>query len=348
MPGIVCTTLLALLLGAAAAAQEPQDTPDTWANSAFSADPERQFDFWVGEWDVNLRILQDDLTWKDSIAARAEIRSILDGHAILELWDSAPIVGYSLRYYDAARGTWVLWLNWPGRNSSGSSSLEGAFRHGRGEFFSVAEDAQGQPTITRYTFSDVSPTSLRWDDATSSDGGRSWRASWRMEFSRTAEQPRDLPGETAHTWQDGQRCDRDEFRRYEFLAGAWRGTLTRPGGPGSPIPATGRDAKVLGGCALLGFREAGELQTFMHLTYNTYADVYELTLLDNQGAPVRLYYGQASDEGLDLAHAPSPGAAPTHRWVLRAPDADGNVLEQLLQAGDDGSWVLTAEWRLTR
>jgi hypothetical protein len=31
----------------------------------------RQFDFWVGQWDVNLRIRQDDGSWLDGVQATA-------------------------------------------------------------------------------------------------------------------------------------------------------------------------------------------------------------------------------------------------------------------------------------
>ena len=59
----------------------------------------RQFDFWVGAWDVNQRVQQEDLSWKDSIKAEARVYPILFGKAVLELWDSPNIKGYSLRYF---------------------------------------------------------------------------------------------------------------------------------------------------------------------------------------------------------------------------------------------------------
>ena len=47
---------------------------------------QRQFDFWIGEWDVNLRVRQKDFTWKDQHKSVVHIYPILDGKAILELW----------------------------------------------------------------------------------------------------------------------------------------------------------------------------------------------------------------------------------------------------------------------
>ncbi|NIQ57390.1 MAG: hypothetical protein GWN71_29570, partial [Gammaproteobacteria bacterium] len=83
----------------------------------------------VGEWDVNLRVRQDDLSWADEVRSVARIYPILRGKAMLELWSDRRrdgIKGYSLRYFDVARQEWVIWLNWPGPDRSGSSSLAGS------------------------------------------------------------------------------------------------------------------------------------------------------------------------------------------------------------------------------
>ena len=57
---------------------ERVSAPPERALSAFAEDPARRFDFWIGDWDVNLRMRQDDLTFADSVAARARIYGILD------------------------------------------------------------------------------------------------------------------------------------------------------------------------------------------------------------------------------------------------------------------------------
>ncbi|MEM7357390.1 MAG: hypothetical protein AAF657_41635, partial [Acidobacteriota bacterium] len=115
----------------------------------------RQFDFWLGGWDVNLRIRKDGAWPESSVRAKAEIYSILDGKAVLELWDSATIKGFSLRYFDSAQDKWMLWLNWPGKNRSGSSGLSGTFHHGRGDFFSERPTQDGGTRIARYSFNDI-------------------------------------------------------------------------------------------------------------------------------------------------------------------------------------------------
>ena len=85
--------LLAVAALAAGCAEPPKETvlaapaaviePVT---AAWEFEEARQFDFWIGEWDVNLRIRGEDFSWADQVAARASIYRILDGKAILELW----------------------------------------------------------------------------------------------------------------------------------------------------------------------------------------------------------------------------------------------------------------------
>ena len=298
----------------------------------------RQFDFWVGEWDVNLRIRQDDGRWLDQVRSEARIYPILNGKAVLELWSDERtdgIKGYSLRYFDTAREEWVLWLNWPGPNRSGSSSLSGTFRHGRGEFFSTRRGQDGTETISRYTFSDITPTSLRWDDAFSRDGGATWRHNWIMEFTRTAAKPvLDPDGGPAHSFHDGSRCSAPEFDRYAFLSGRRSGEV-EAGGSG-PVTITGH--RILDGCAVITFAGAdGDPERawgFSHLTWNTYAERYELTsLISAPDAPARIFYGR--DPGVLELYEAGEGDGPVDRfrieetgdgavlWIHETPDGDG-------------------------
>ena len=325
--GETAGTTLFLLAGLFAIGADVAAAQTFPVSSALHAES-RQFDFWVGAWSVNLRVRQPDGTWRDQHRAEARVYPILSGKAVLELWseDSVDgIKGYSLRYFDTARDEWVLWLNWPGPNRSGSSSLAGSFRHGRGEFFATSTGQDGTETISRYTFSDITPNSLRWDDAFSSDGGESWRHSWIMEFSRTADVPSLPPegGET-HTFHDGGRCDAPAFRRYEFLAGRRNGEVVA-GGQGA-VTITGY--RVLDGCAVLTFAGPGsDPQTawgFSQLTFNTYAQRYELTTLTSQrDTPARIFYSRDASEL--VLYESGPGDGPHDRFRIEEAD-DGSVL----------------------
>ncbi len=239
---------------------------------------DRQFDFWVGTWDVNLRVKQPDQSWADQIKSVAKIYSVSDGRAILELWnDQRPlgIKGFSLRYYDFQKEKWVLWLNWPSYNRSGMSTLEGEFRHGRGEFFSGKGD-----TLTRYSFSDITPHSLRWDDAFTFDGGKTWTHNWIMEFKRTEQEPAMPDGEEGHTYDQGGRCTLPGFDVFRDLVGNWKGEVkTKNGTEWQAGSASMKGFEVLQGCAVLNFLEyeqAGKkVEEFSIKSFNTYVNMLE-------------------------------------------------------------------------
>ena len=329
------------LLGALTTGLHAQDTQDVQA----ALPPEsRQFDFWIGEWDVNLRMLQDDLTWRDSVQAEAHIYPVLNGKAVLELWDSSSIKGFSLRHYDPAKDAWVLWLNWPSQNRSGSGSLEGTFRHGRGNFYASNDQPDGSRSISRYSFNDITADSLRWDDAYSKDGGRTWTNNWIMEFSRTAARP-ELPpaGGELHTFDGGTRCDLPQFRRYEFLSGRWEGQVQLEGqGSDEGVPATLTGYRVLGGCVVLAFLryelDGVAHEVFHQVTWNTTAERYELLLLDDEpSTPLRrMFSGAGSDELRFESHRDDPG----ERFKLHIGDSGQGfeyTLERLESDGD--AWV---------
>ncbi|NNF38708.1 MAG: hypothetical protein HKN71_08570 [Gemmatimonadetes bacterium] len=328
----------ALLVGTGTAAA--QDWP---VSDALPAEA-RQFDFWVGEWDVDLRIRQDDFSWSDEVRSVASVYPILRGKAVLELWSDVReggIKGYSLRYFDTARDEWVLWLNWPGPDVSGSSSLAGTFRHGRGEFFS-----RNDASVSRYTFSDIGPNSLRWDDAFSQDGGATWSNRWIMEFTRRADRAWLVDGEPAPTFHTGERCSAAPFRSYDFLAGRQEGQV-EVGGSG---PVTIMGHRVLDGCAVLTFAgAAGGPETayaFSHWTWNTYAERFELTTLTSgANTPVRMFFGTPGASGeADLVLVEQvDGSRAADRFRVERAD-DGRVT-WVHETPDGEGW--RAVWRAT-
>lgn len=323
---------LACLLLCGAAHGENLSTPSTLPPEA------RQFDFWIGEWDVTLRVQQEDRSWVDEVRSVAKIYPILGGKAVLELWSDerlSGIKGYSLRYFDVERQEWVLWLNWPGDNTSGSSSLAGTFRHGRGEFFASRPGPDGAEVLSRFTFSDVTADSLRWDDAFSRDGGKTWTHGWIMEFTRRGGEPSLAPqGGPAHTFHSGVRCDAEPFRTYEFLVGRHSGVV-KSGGAGE-VEITGH--QVLDGCAVVTFVGASSsperASMFSHLTWNTFASRYELTLLTSEPeSPARIFY--STGDSLELYESAS-GAAPGDRLRIE-PQSEGGFL-WVLESPDAGEW----------
>ncbi len=328
-------------------------------NSNAEMEKFREFDFWAGEWDVNLRQIQSDNSWKDWKQSHAKIYKILDGRAILELWeekgDLSPantIIGYSLRYYDNEQDKWILWLNWPGVNRSGSSGLTGTFRHGRGEFFSERPISDSTSLISRYTFSDITGNSLRWDDAFSKDGGKTWAANWIMEFSRTGQQ-KELPdGDSLHTFRKGERCQGDPFKKLEDFVGEWSGTATFNSEEKEVLPIQIKNYNSLGNCSVMSFMEVGfadekKFKEFGLLTYNTYAGKYEDGRLSNNYNEVyRAYYGSFSEGNtLQLEKRDQDGVViESYQWTLDS--SNDLTFEKWTHTADSRSKVLSAQ--LTR
>lgn len=145
-------------------------------------DPRRQFDFWLGSWEVTNLHRQADGSWNEGGVARAKISAVLDGDAVLEEWmgqGALALRGFSLRTYDAEQERWEIILNWhSGAAPSGFSMMVGNFANGRGEFFPPTPNPR-----TRFTFSKARANSCQWEQATSTDG-KSWKTDWIMSFRR--------------------------------------------------------------------------------------------------------------------------------------------------------------------
>jgi hypothetical protein len=64
--------------------------------------------------------------------------------------------------------------------------VTGFFTDGVGLFY-CDQLWEGRPIRCRYTWSEITPTSARWDQAFSVDEGRSWETNWTTWFTRRRE-----------------------------------------------------------------------------------------------------------------------------------------------------------------
>ncbi len=238
-PPLSATTVPARVAPAPPPVVAPVDPPSAAADPAPppavapdpADDPRRDFDFWVGEWAVANRHMDDAGAWHDGNTTRARITPVLGGAAVLEEWAGpfrgAFMNGFSLRAWDPDTSRWALLLFWTTDGNGGFGRLHGAFRHGRGEFF--APDSG--PRQTRYTFSDALDDSVRWDSATTQDGGVTWKTDWIMEFTRTRPADEVTQDELFATdWTSGELSPHAEARELDWLLGRWEGTQTDDGG----------------------------------------------------------------------------------------------------------------------
>lgn len=123
----------------------------------------RQFDFWLGEWDV-------ENPQKQKIA-RSSIQLILDECVIFENFEAGGgYAGKSLSAWDAGEKRWEQHYT---DTSGGSRYWTGAFTDGR--MVMTTQFARGGATVTqRMTYSKEGPDRVRQFIESSTDGGQTW------------------------------------------------------------------------------------------------------------------------------------------------------------------------------
>lgn len=169
-------------------------------HTAERRDGQRDFDFEIGTWNTKLSRLAKPMsgssTWVE-YTGTTTVRKVWDGRANLVELDvkgpSGRIEGLSLRLYNPQSRQWSLNFS----NSAGgtlSAPVVGEFKNGRGEFFGQ-ETFNGRMIFVRFVISDITPTSCRFEQAFSDDGGKTWEVNWIAVDTRvTHESDSDRPG----------------------------------------------------------------------------------------------------------------------------------------------------------
>ncbi len=159
MTKILVALPLSLLLAAAAAAQNaPPPAP-------CSAPEYRQFDFWVGDWEVK--------TADGKVAGSNRIEKILNDCVLLENWQGAGgSIGKSFNMYYARDGSWrQTWVDGNGGRLDLAGGLDGQDMVLTGE--TPATDGGTARHEIRWTPLDDGRVRQHW--RVSTDGGETWR-----------------------------------------------------------------------------------------------------------------------------------------------------------------------------
>ena len=145
------------------------------------------FDFEVGEWQVHHRVKRPTGEWFE-FDGTCVMRGLMEGAGNVEEHTfhrpTGLAYGVALRAYDAEKDLWSIW--WlDSRYPTGpvGPPAQGRFEHGVGTFYSDYED-EGKPMRDRLVWSEITPTSARWEQASSTDGGKTWESNWIMTFKR--------------------------------------------------------------------------------------------------------------------------------------------------------------------
>lgn len=146
------------------------------------------FAFLAGEWKIRHRQLKSDGSgeWIE-YDGEATVWSILAGVGSVEEL-RIPARGFSgmgLRLLDVDKRIWTdYWVN--GRSGVLTPpGMTGVFADGAGTFQAV-EFEEGKPITVRGVWDRITPTSCRWHQGVSRDGGKTWEDNWFMDWTRVA------------------------------------------------------------------------------------------------------------------------------------------------------------------
>ena len=152
-------------------------------------DGRTDFDFFMGSWKVHNRNLRERLkgstTWEE-FGSTTVARKILGGLGHFEEFTidfpAGPRPGVALRLFDPTSQQWSIYSADP--KYGFQSPMIGAFKEGRGEFYAY-EPWEGKYILSRVIWSEITATSVHWEQAFSADGGRTWETNWISDFVRS-------------------------------------------------------------------------------------------------------------------------------------------------------------------
>jgi len=150
---------------------------------------QHDFDFHLGRWKSNISHLQHPLTgsttWVNCVGSLVA-RKVWDGRAQLEELEADCPTGHIedllLFLYNPQSHQWSLNAAAVGDGVI-ARPMFGEFKNGRGEFYDQ-ESYKGRTIVVRQVWSDITPTSHRFEQAFSDDGGKTWEPNFIANLTR--------------------------------------------------------------------------------------------------------------------------------------------------------------------
>jgi hypothetical protein len=180
---ILAAFLVVLTLTApASAAGDTSTAPATAAAGA--EDGQRDFDWELGAWHTEVRVLADPLSDTEDewlhFTGTSVVRPLLDRRAnVVELKVAGPtgrIEGLNMRLYEPGAKRWSLtFVNI--RDGLLTPSVHGGFHDGVGEFHGD-DQLGGRPIKVRFLIHRQGPDRARFEQAFSADDGATWETNW--------------------------------------------------------------------------------------------------------------------------------------------------------------------------
>ena len=149
------------------------------------------FDPLFGRWRVHHRRLRERLagcTEWDLFEGVSHLQPLMGGqgnvdHNVLDL-PGGRYYACTLRCWDPAQKQWSIW--WlDARQPAGpiDPPMIGRFEGGDAVFY-ANDTFKGQPIKVRFLWLRTKTATPRWEQAFSTDGGKTWETNWEMDFER--------------------------------------------------------------------------------------------------------------------------------------------------------------------
>jgi hypothetical protein len=168
---LVCALLLAHL------SRAQSNAP---ALNPCAASEQRQFDFWVGDWDA---------TWPGAKAGEVQrgsnsIRRVLDSCVVEENFSGGAnmhLRGKSLSIYDTRANRWKqTWVD----NEGGYLDFTGEFKDGQMILAREATRPDGIRILQRMVYKNIAAEEFDWSLESSQDNGKTWQVVWPIHYRR--------------------------------------------------------------------------------------------------------------------------------------------------------------------
>jgi len=152
----------------------------------------RDFDFWMGRWNVHSRRLAQRLVgsdeWDefDAMVAARPLPGGLGNEDVFCSEYAGGFIGMSFRFYDPETGRWSIYWADTRRPGLLDPPVIGSFSGDTG-VFEGDDTFEGRPIRVRFILSRVGTPNPRWEQAFSDDEGETWETNWIMDFTRALE-----------------------------------------------------------------------------------------------------------------------------------------------------------------
>ena len=154
------------------------------ATSSCNRSEQKQFDFWVGDWDLTSPGSKSG----EVVHSHNTIKRILDGCIVQENFvgssapDQAPqLLGTSVSVFDIPSGKWKqTWVD----NQGSYLDFTGEFKDNQMILWREGTRPDGTKVLQRMVWKNITANEFDWSWERSKDKGQTWEVMWPIHYKR--------------------------------------------------------------------------------------------------------------------------------------------------------------------